>query len=62
MILVFGGDGQLGRELSRAAARRYIALTALSHARADIGDQDAVAGVLNAHTRPGRQCRGLHEC
>ena len=52
MILVSGGDGQLGRELSRAAARRCIALTALSHARADIGDPDAVAGALNAH-KPG---------
>ena len=46
MILVFGGDGQLGRELSRAASTRAVALHALSHAEADIADSAAVAAAL----------------
>jgi dTDP-4-dehydrorhamnose reductase len=46
VIVVFGGNGQLGRELSRAAASRTIALHALSHAEADIAGGAAVAAVL----------------
>jgi dTDP-4-dehydrorhamnose reductase len=46
VILVFGGNGQLGRELTRAAASRSIALQALSRAEADIGDGAAVAAAL----------------
>ena len=51
MILVFGGNGQLGQELSRAAATRTVALHALSHAEADIADSAAVAVAL-AHWTP----------
>lgn len=46
MIVVFGGNGQLGRELTRAAAARATALHALSHAQADIADGAAVAAAL----------------
>lgn len=46
MILVFGGNGQLGQELSRAAASRGIAMRVLSHAEADIADAAAVAAAL----------------
>ena len=46
MILVFGGNGQLGQELSRAAAARATVLRALSHAEADIADASAVATAL----------------
>lgn len=47
MIVVFGGNGQLGRELSRAAAARGVSLRALSHAEADITDSAAVAAALS---------------
>jgi len=46
VILVFGGNGQLGRELSRRAAPRGLALRTLSHAEADIADEAAVAAAL----------------
>lgn len=46
MILVFGGTGQLGRELVRAAAARKVALQALTHDEADIADAAAVAAAL----------------
>jgi dTDP-4-dehydrorhamnose reductase len=46
VIVVFGGTGQLGRELIRAAAARHIALQALSRAEADITDAAAVAAAL----------------
>lgn len=46
MILVFGGNGQLGQELTRAAAARATVLRALSHAEADIADAAAVATAL----------------
>ena len=42
MILVFGGNGQLGRELTRAGAVHQIPLTALSRTQADIADRTAV--------------------
>jgi dTDP-4-dehydrorhamnose reductase len=41
--------GQLGRELARLAPRREIALTALTHAQADIGNRTAVAAALTQH-------------
>jgi dTDP-4-dehydrorhamnose reductase len=47
VILVFGGDGQLGRELSRAAGLRAIAMQTLSHAEADIADASAVATAVS---------------
>lgn len=50
MILVFG-YGQLGQELTRAAASRDLALRALPHAQADIADKAAVAAAL-ARCRP----------
>ena len=46
MIVVFGGNGQLGRELSRAAVSRALPLRALTHAEADIADAAAVAAAL----------------
>jgi dTDP-4-dehydrorhamnose reductase len=46
VIVVFGGTGQLGRELVRAAAARHIALQALPYAEADIADAAAVAAAL----------------
>lgn len=46
MILVFGGNGQLGQELIRAAAERATMLRALSHAEADIADASAIATAL----------------
>jgi dTDP-4-dehydrorhamnose reductase len=49
VILVFGGNGQLGRELSRAAGMRAVALHALSHSEADISDSAAVAGAIARH-------------
>jgi dTDP-4-dehydrorhamnose reductase len=46
VILVFGGNGQLGRELTRAASTRTVALHALAHAEADIADSAMVAAAL----------------
>lgn len=46
MIVVFGGTGQLGRELVRAAAARDVRLQAASRTEADIADAAAVAAVL----------------
>jgi dTDP-4-dehydrorhamnose reductase len=51
VIVVFGGSGQLGQELSRAAASRGVHMRALSHAEADIADAAAVAAAL-ARYRP----------
>jgi dTDP-4-dehydrorhamnose reductase len=51
VILVFGGNGQLGRELARASAARQIPLTALSRGQADILDRTAV-GEAFASQRP----------
>lgn len=49
MILVFGGNGQLGRELTKLAASRRAPLVALGRAEADITDSAAVAAALSAH-------------
>ena len=46
MIVVFGGSGQLGRELVRTAAERHVALQALTRAEADIANAAAVAAAL----------------
>jgi dTDP-4-dehydrorhamnose reductase len=46
VILVFGGNGQLGQELTRLATARGIPMHALSHAEADIADDGAVAASL----------------
>src|SRR5690242_19420916 len=46
VILVFGGKGQLGRELDREAAERHVPLQALTRAEADIADAAAVATAL----------------
>jgi dTDP-4-dehydrorhamnose reductase len=46
VILVFGGNGQLGQELSRAAATRGLALQALARVEADIADGDAVDAMI----------------
>ena len=46
MILVFGGNGQLGQELTRLAAAGAIPMHALSHGEADIADGGAVAAAL----------------
>ena len=39
MILVFGGNGQLGQELARAAALQAIPIATLSHAEVDIAEE-----------------------
>jgi dTDP-4-dehydrorhamnose reductase len=46
VIVVFGGNGQLGCELKRGAAARGIAVHALSRAEADISDSAAVTAAL----------------
>ncbi len=46
MILVFGGNGQLGRELTRAAASHARVLHALPRAEADIADSATVVAAL----------------
>ena len=47
MILVLGGNGQLGQELARAAALRQIPATVLSRAQLDIANSSEVASVLS---------------
>jgi dTDP-4-dehydrorhamnose reductase len=49
VILVFGGGGQLGQELVRMAGQRNVALAALTHVEADIGDRTAVGAALDEH-------------
>ena len=49
MILVFGGDGQLGQELTRASAASAVPLTALSRAQANITDRVAVGDAIKRH-------------
>ena len=51
MILVFGSNGQLGQELSRAAAAHGVDLRGLSHNEADIADAGAIATALG-HFEP----------
>jgi dTDP-4-dehydrorhamnose reductase len=47
VIVVFGGNGQLGRELARAAAQQATRMEALSHVEVDIAESSAVASVLS---------------
>lgn len=49
MILVFGGNGQLGQELVRAAAARAVPLTALTRTEADIADSAVVRDAIARH-------------
>jgi len=51
VIVVFGGNGQVGRELARAATQHAVPLAALSHGDVDIADEAAVATTL-ARLRP----------
>lgn len=47
-ILLFGAEGQLGRELAESAARRGVAMRAVGRAEVDIADAGAVARALSA--------------
>jgi dTDP-4-dehydrorhamnose reductase len=49
VILVFGGNGQLGQELTRAGTASATPLVALSHAQADIADPAAVGDAIKRH-------------
>src|SRR4051812_23016028 len=49
LILLFGGSGQLGQELTRASAGSAMPLIALSHAQADITDRTAVNAAIKRH-------------
>jgi dTDP-4-dehydrorhamnose reductase len=49
VILVFGGNGQLGQELTRASAARAIPLAALARAQADITDHVGVREAIKHH-------------
>jgi dTDP-4-dehydrorhamnose reductase len=51
VILVFGGNGQLGRELIRSAANSGIRLTALSRSEADISNSAQIQTAI-ARYRP----------
>lgn len=46
MILVFGGNGQVGRELMRAAASQAIPMCTLSRVEADVSDNAAVTAAF----------------
>jgi dTDP-4-dehydrorhamnose reductase len=48
LILVFGGNGQLGRELAGRAKAKGVALAAVGHAQADIAEAVAVARAIAA--------------
>ena len=48
MILLFGGGGQLGRELTALAAARSVSLRAPAHAEADIAEPESVAAAIAA--------------
>ena len=49
MILVFGGNGQLGEELDRSAASSNIALTALPRSEVDIADPGQVKAAISRY-------------
>jgi dTDP-4-dehydrorhamnose reductase len=49
MMLVLGGEGQLGREFARQAARAGVALVALGRRDADILDRRSIERALAAH-------------
>ena len=46
MILVFGGNGQLGQELKRAAEAQGVPIRAFSHSDVDIADAAAVGRAI----------------
>lgn len=46
MILVLGGNGQLGQEIVRAGAVQSVSIKTLSHGELDITDGDGVAAAL----------------
>jgi dTDP-4-dehydrorhamnose reductase len=48
MILTFGADGQLGRELAECAARQGMPIRLLGRAEADIADAEAVECAMSA--------------
>jgi dTDP-4-dehydrorhamnose reductase len=48
VILLFGGNGQLGRELTALAQARGVPLRALAHSEADIAEPEAVAAAIAA--------------
>jgi dTDP-4-dehydrorhamnose reductase len=48
MILLFGGAGQLGQEITHAASRRNIELKGLSRAQADISDPRQIADAFRS--------------
>jgi dTDP-4-dehydrorhamnose reductase len=50
MILLFGSNGQLGREFAGACGGHRISLIALSHAQAGISDRGAVCQAVARHT------------
>jgi dTDP-4-dehydrorhamnose reductase len=47
-ILIFGADGQLGREFSTRAAQGRIPLRLIRHCEADIADENAVRNVITS--------------
>lgn len=49
MILLFGGNGQLGQELTRASSAQAIPLAALSRAQAAIDDEAAVRDAVRRY-------------
>jgi len=49
VILVFGGNGQLGQELTRVSTASATPLVALSRAQADIADPPAVRAAIKRH-------------
>ena len=52
MILVFGGNGQLGQELARKAVEHGAPLTALPRSEADIANADQVDAAMRRY-KPG---------
>jgi len=46
MIVVFGGNGQLGRELAEAASSRSLQLATISHREVDVADAERVRYIL----------------
>ena len=49
MILIFGGNGQLGQELARAAQTHGVALTAMSRGDADITNVEQVEAAIRRY-------------
>jgi hypothetical protein len=46
-ILVFGGEGQLGRELQRQSSQADVPLISVGHMEADMADMTAVARFIS---------------